>query len=149
MTIYLHRFLSVALILQSVMDNDFCSHWHWFCNQWCISDNELVALILQSVMIYLHQWRWFFARSGNQWSGVFCTQCQWPACIRLSIIHLQFSVTFESIQIVLESDSTRKSPGTPVLAFSAGAVIQASEFTGEVWWWIPWAVENKSTTCIT
>lgn len=50
-------------------------------------------------------------------------------CVPLS---LQLTLSFESIQIMLESDSTQKCPGIPVLAINAGAVIQAVEWTGDV-----------------
>ena len=42
------------------------------------------------------------------------------------------TVNIESIEIILESESTSRSPGIPVLALNAMSVIQIFEWTGDV-----------------
>ncbi len=42
------------------------------------------------------------------------------------------TVNIESIEIILESESTSRSSGIPVLALNAMSVIQMFEWTGDV-----------------
>lgn len=42
------------------------------------------------------------------------------------------TVNIESIEIILESECTSRSPGIPVLALNAVCVIQMFEWTGDV-----------------
>ena len=42
------------------------------------------------------------------------------------------TVNIESIEIILESESTSRSPGIPVLTLNAMSVIQMFEWTGDV-----------------
>ena len=42
------------------------------------------------------------------------------------------TVNIESIEIILESESTSRSPGIPLLALNAVSVIQMFEWTGDV-----------------
>ena len=42
------------------------------------------------------------------------------------------TVNIESVEIILESESTSRSPGIPVLALNAMSVIQIFEWTGDV-----------------
>ena len=45
---------------------------------------------------------------------------------------LQMTVNIESIEIILESESTSRSSGIPVLALNAMSVIQMFEWSGDV-----------------
>ena len=45
---------------------------------------------------------------------------------------LQLTLTFQSVEIILESESTLKSRGHPVLAINGRMALQLSEWSGEV-----------------
>ena len=42
------------------------------------------------------------------------------------------SVNIESVEVILQSESTSRSPGIPVLALNVMSVIQLFEWTGDV-----------------
>ena len=42
------------------------------------------------------------------------------------------TVNIESVEIILESETTSRSPGIPVLALNAMSVVQMFEWTGDV-----------------
>ena len=52
------------------------------------------------------------------------------------IIHVQcdfqLTLTFESVEVILESESTQKTNGIPILAVNATAVLQVSDWTSQV-----------------
>ena len=45
---------------------------------------------------------------------------------------MQLSLGVESVEVILESESTQSSRGYPVLAFNINAVAQVFEWTGDV-----------------
>ena len=52
------------------------------------------------------------------------------------------TMNIESVEIILESESTSKSPGIPVLALNAMCVIQVFEWTGDVSLYLHMTVVN-------
>ena len=44
----------------------------------------------------------------------------------------QMTINIESVEIILESETTSRSPGIPVLALNIMSVIQMFEWTGDV-----------------
>ena len=51
------------------------------------------------------------------------------------LLCMQFELELVSVELILESESTQKSDGIPILAVNLSAKIRASEWTGQVTAW--------------
>ena len=50
----------------------------------------------------------------------------------VTFVYMQFELELVSVELILESESTQKSDGIPILAVNLSASVKVSDWTGKV-----------------